>query len=292
MYSKIKTRIINYLSITKKEWNGMVVLVILIMLVTAAPNLYQLFHKDGITDFKDFNKAVAQLSRSQYRGNPSSFPQLSDDKIQAPVLFPFNPNNLSIKQWQQFGLSSRQAAIIKHYEAKGGTFHIKDDVKKMYSITADDYKRLEPYISLPEAGINSKKAKASVIIELNTVDTAKLTELKGIGPSFADRIISYRNRLGGFLRKEQLLEVYGFDSTKYAEIKGQVSVDPSRIKKISINTISINQLRIFPYLNYKQANAVIEYRAQHGKYNSIADLKNVVLLDDQLLNRIKPYFEF
>ena len=270
----------------------MVVLVILIMLVTAAPNIYQLFHKDTITDFKDFDKAVAQLSRVQHLDNMANFPPLSDDKIQDPVLFPFNPNNLTIKQWQQLGLSSRQAAIIKHYEAKGGTFHSKDDVKKMYSITADDYKRLEPYISLPETGISSKKVKPGTIIELNTADTAKLTELTGIGPSFADRIISYRNRLGGFFRKEQLLEVYSFDSTKYAEIKGRISVDPSRIKKISINTISINQLRIFPYLNYKQANAVIEYRAQHGKYSSIADLKNIVLIDDQLLTRIKPYFDF
>ena len=270
----------------------MVVLMIIIMLVTAAPYFYQLFHKDTVTDFKDFDKAVAQLSKAQHQYTPEDLTELSDEKVQHPVLFPFNPNNLTIKQWQQLGLSSRQAAIIKNYEAKGGTFHSRDDVKKMYSLTSDDYKRLEPYISLPATDINSKKAKPGVIIELNTADTATLTELKGIGPSFADRIISYRNRLGGFLRKEQLLEVYGFDSTKYLEIKGQVSVDPVWIKRISINTISFNQLRIFPYLNYSQANAVVQYREQHGRYNSIADLKNIVLIDDQLLTRIKPYFDF
>ena len=64
------------------------------------------------------------------------------------------------------------------------------------------------------------------------------------------------------------------------------------VKKIDINNISFAQLRLFPYLSYKQGSAVIEYRAQHGSYSSIAELKNIAILDDVILRKIEPYLIF
>jgi competence protein ComEA len=290
----MKTRIKKHLAITKKEWNGLVVLVVLIALVLAAPYVYQLTRKDNTINFKDFDKAVAQLNKAGdkagYIGDNEN-PEL-DKKKSHPFMFSFNPNNLTTSQWEQLGLSAKQAVIIKHYEDKGGRFYSKEDLKKIYSITADDYKRLEPYINIPEVTYTSKKAKPNVIIELNGADSSKLTELRGIGPSFAVQIIRYRGRLGGFYRKEQLKEVYGIDSLTYEEIKKQVTVNPAKIKRININSISFNQLRIFPYLTYKQVNVVIEYRNQHGSYSGMADLKNIVLLDEGILRKIEPYLSF
>ena len=288
----MKAQIKKYLSITKKEWNGLVVLVILIAGVLAAPYIYQLFRKDNTINLKDFDKAIAQLSKVEDQKSYAEGKPGSDDKIAHPVMFPFNPNNLNIQQWEQLGLSQRQANVIKHYEAKGGKFYSKEDVKKIYAITADDYKRLEPFINIPQAGYTAKKAKPGEIIELNGADSAKLTEIRGIGPSFAVRIARYRNRLGGFYNKEQLKEIFGVDSLKYAEIKDQVSVNPVKVNRININTISFDQLRIFPYLGYKQVNAIIQYRVQHGNYASIADMKNVAILDEGILSKIEPYLNF
>ncbi|MBS1525618.1 MAG: helix-hairpin-helix domain-containing protein [Bacteroidetes bacterium] len=210
------SRIKNYLSVSKKEWNGMVVLVILIALILAAPYILQLFRKDTtIIDPKEFNKAVAVLEKA--------------------------------KKPQPGGNS-------------GPTFY--------------------------------KKAAAGEMIELNTADSATLTELKGIGPSFARRIIGYRNRLGGFCRKEQLLEVYGLDSDRYAGLQAQVSVNPSEIKRTDINTVNFETLSRFPYLSYKQANAVIQFREQHGQYESLADLKNIAIMDKNTIQKIEPYITF
>jgi len=288
----MKAQIKKYLSITKKEWNGLVVLVVLIAGVLAAPYTYQLFRKDNTINVKDFDKAVAQLSKVEDQKSYAEGKPGSDDKIVHPVMFPFNPNNLSLQQWEQLGLSERQANVIKHYESKGGKFYSKEDVKKIYAITADDYKRLEQYINIPQAEYTAKKAKQGEIIELNGADSAKLTEIRGIGPSFAVRIARYRNRLGGFYNKEQLKEIFGIDSLKYAEIKDQVSVNPAKVNRININTISFDQLRIFPYLGYKQVNAIIQYRVQHGNYASIADMKNVAILDEGILSKIEPYLNF
>jgi competence protein ComEA len=286
----MKTRVKNYLSITKKEWNGLVVLVILIGLALVAPYIYRLFRTEPVINFKDFDKAVAQLSKAETQTFSKNNPG-SDVKILHPVMFAFDPNNLTVEQWEQLGLSERQANVIRHYQAKGGRFYRKEDVKKIYAITATDYQRLEPYINIPEE-TRTKKAKPGEIIELNSADSARLTELKGVGPAFAKRIIRYRGRLGGFFHKEQLKEIYGIDSLKYADVEGQVSVDTHEVKRININTISFDQLRLFPYLTYNQVNAIIQYRAQHGNYTAIADLENIVLLDKSTIHKITPYINF
>jgi hypothetical protein len=75
----MKAPIKSYLSVTKKEWNGMVVFIILIALVLAAPYVYQMCCKDNIINFKEFDKAVALLNRGK-KTNPSNNSWASDVK--------------------------------------------------------------------------------------------------------------------------------------------------------------------------------------------------------------------
>lgn len=268
----------------------MVILLILIAMVLAAPYVYQQLHKDKVVSFKDFDKDVALLSQATGNGGPAN--TISDDKAAHPVLFNFNPNNLPDAQWKLLGLSERQIGIIKHYESKGGHFSKKEDVQKIYGISADDYKRLEAYIAIPGAELTEHKLAPGEVVEMNTADSAKLTRIHGIGPAFAKRIIEYRQRLGGFLNKEQLKEVYGIDTAKYAEIKNEVSINPARITKIKINEVDFEGLRKFPYLTNKQTNAVIQYRKQHGDYRSVNDMRNIAILDEGILRKIEPYLIF
>lgn len=201
-------------------------------------------------------------------------------------------------------MSSRQIKVIENYESKGGRFYRKEDFRKIYSVTKEDYARLAPYIVIPERFPNANKgassfakpvertAKELAIVEINAADSAQLETIKGIGPAFASRIIKYRRRLGGFYKKEQLLEVYGLDSVKYLQLESQISVDQSGLEKIDINRATFDDLKRHPYLSYKQMNAIIQYRKQHGLYNSINDLKKVLLLNDEVLSKIKPYLKF
>jgi competence protein ComEA len=273
----MKAQFKNYLSLTKKEWNGMVVLLVLIAIVLAAPYVYQWYNKDSPINVTEFNNAVAQLNKANPQIN-------SNSKSANVVLHKFDPNTSSVADWQNLGLTEKQAAIIKNYTAKGGRFHKAEDLQKIYGLTEVDYARLAPYVVLPE-----EKGKAKVMVELNTSDSSALTTVEGIGPAFAKRIIYYRERLGGFIAKEQLKEVFGMDDLMYDGIKGQVWANASRIRKININTITFDKLRLMPYLNYKQVNAIIEYRKQHGDYKSIGDLEDIAILDAGILRKIGPY---
>jgi competence protein ComEA len=291
----MKPSLKNYFQISKKEWNGMVVLMVLIVLVLLAPTVFSYFHKDKPLDLLQFNLAVKQLEQAQHQpvGQHSfnhPFDSVLDSHLSKPAMFVFNPNKLPAQQWKALGLSQRQINSIEIYQLKGGRFVTKADVKKMYALNAADYLRLQPFINLPDGTANAEKTDQ--VIELNTADSAKLTQVRGIGPAFAARIVDYKKQLGGFYKKEQLREVYGIDSMKYADLEKRVSVDPRRIVRLNINNASIDDLRHYPYFNFKQMNAIIEYRKQHGNYHNLSDLRNVAILDESVINNIKPYFLF
>jgi competence protein ComEA len=278
----MKAQLKNYLSLTKKEWNGMLVLVILIIAVLAAPYVYQWYHKDSTINSKAFYEAAAQLNKANpgYQAAALAGPKNGS-------LSKFDPNTLTAAKWKALGLSDNQVSTIINYRSKGGRFYKVEDLKKVYGITDSNYKALTPYIDIP-----ASKEPVAVVVELNTADSARLTQVSGIGPAYAKRIIYYRERLGGFVNKEQLKEVYGLDELKYAEVAGQLKVDAHWIRKIPINTISFDKLRLMPYLSYKQVNAIIEYRNQHGKYASMADLRNIAIIDEGILRKIEPYLSF
>ena len=289
----MKNSLKTYLSVTKKEWNGMVVLVIIIILISAAPYVYQKFHKDNTINFKDFDKAVAVLK--QGRDTNIAFMDEVADYSGKPAhvdLFKFDPNDLTVEQWKRLGLSDRQVTIIGHYQAGGGHFYKKEDLKKVYGITAADYQRLEPYITIESDPYLFHKAEPGELIEINTADSAKLTKIRGVGPTFAKRIVDYRQRLGGFRNVEQLKEIYGIDSARYAQIKAGVSLNTTKVTRININEVDFEGLRKFPYLTNKQTNAIIQYRKQHGNYRNIIDMRNIVLLDENILRKIEPYLVF
>jgi competence protein ComEA len=281
----------NYFAITKKEWNGMVVLMLIIVLVLAAPYVMQYLHNDEAMDVKEFKKIAEQIKWAK-GGQPDTYAAINidaDKKELNPVMFKFNPNGLSINQWKKLGLSERQIKGIKNYESKGGHYYTKADVQKMYTITPEDYTRMAPYIDLPEGEATTK---GETMVEINTADSAQFTELKGIGASFAARIVSYRRQLGGFVKKEQLMEVFGIDSAKYNALAKQIMLNPKKIIKIDINNVTVDGLRQFPYLNFKQMNAIVEYRKQHGNYQSVNDLHDIALLNDEILRKIAPYLKY
>ena len=131
--------------------------------------------------------------------------------------------------------------------------------------------------------------KKSLSFELNTADSLDLVQLYNIGPVIARRILKYRSLLGGYVRKEQLREVYGIDSARYNDIAPHLTVDPSRITPIDINTTDIDRLKRHPYLDYYQAKAIIRLREEKGAYAGVRDILNIPIIDSETFTRIEPY---
>ena len=302
----MKKQLAAYFTFSKKELNGILILLIIITLILGFPFCYRFFDEPETYDLSRFRKEIALFKASALERNKNyaSLQDKNETKELEPEYFEFDPNTASASEWQKLGLSSRQIKVINNYLSKGGKFFRNEDLKKIYSITEVQYKRLEPYIDiklnrphsfrerqLPENNV-SRVEREIVIIELNAADSAMLDQLRGIGPAFASRIIRFRNRLGGFHDKKQLKEVYGMDSLRYSQIENQVSVDASSIKRLNINTATFEELRSHPYLSFKQINAIIQYRRQHGNYSSVDDLKKVLILNEEIIRKIEPYLSF
>lgn len=221
----------------------------------------------------------------------------NEDEKNQSELFDFDPNEIGVNDWQKFGLSEKQANTIINYLNKGGSFRIKSDLKKMYSISDSKYKELEPYLLLPDTFEKKRYIKKEyetkkwqpVTVKINSADSATFVKLRGIGPTYASRIIKYRTNLGGFHSLMQLSEVYGISDSLIKTFSEQLILDSIAIKMLDINKLEAKELKVNPYIDWNVANSIVNYRKQHGLYSQIEGIKMSVLINDSLFRKIEPY---
>lgn len=218
-------------------------------------------------------------------------------KRKAAELFNFDPNQLPAAEWKRLGFSDRQIHSIYNYEAKGGKFRTKGDVKKMYAISPAEFSRIEPYISLPDtfpkktANPAFREAK-NLIVDIGTADQTELQKLPMIGEYLAGKISNYREKLGGFYNVEQVKEIRGMrDSTWMAILPHLVLKDTSNLRKINLNTADFSEFNRHPYIDNALSGLIISYRKQHGEFLRVEDLRKVALVDAELYRKIAPYLK-
>ena len=203
--------------------------------------------------------------------------------------FPFDPNKLTKEQGMQMGLDESVVNAMINYRQKGGRFYSKADLKRIYTLKEEEYAVLEPFIEIDSLTTTFFSTKKIEIVELNTADTLDLQQMRGIGPSFARKIIKYRDMLGGFNDRRQLLEVYGMDSTRFLGIVNQVTVDQEKIKKININKATIKEMTKHPYIEFYVAKSIINYRNDKGAFTDVNQIREAKLLYNELYLKIEPY---
>ena len=104
--------------------------------------------------------------------------------------------------------------------------------------------------------------------------------------------MEYRNRLGGFISLNQLLEIGRLDSMLLINNKDLLHLaEDFRPARMDINKVNIKELSRHPYINYKQAKALIAYRDNHGPFLEIKQITNSVLIAEEDYLKIAPYLE-
>lgn len=97
-------------------------------------------------------------------------------------------------------------------------------------------------------------------INLNTADSTALMTLHGIGTVYASRIIKYRNLLGGYYDKSQILEVYGITKETYNLFCDEIAASADDIVKIPVNTASFKEILRHPYFDYDMVVKIVQER--------------------------------
>ena len=248
---------------TKTERQGIIVLVVLVIGVYTIPALLQAFSGPEKTDpaeqaksEKEYNEFISSIKEAKqdkkypvYRGKYSS-PAYPKKEIRPAA---FDPNTADSATFLSLGLPTWMAGNILRYRRKQGRFRRPEDFRKIYGLTEEQYRTLQPYIRIAETPVLQDTSRILVvqatapydtlmkyppgtIIDLNQADTTELKKIPGIGSRIARSIVNRRRLLGGFYQIEQLGEI----RLKAEKLRSWFSVDAGKIHRININKASVD----------------------------------------------------
>jgi len=292
----LRHHIRSFFGFSRAQTNGFVALLMIVSIALFSKPIYHSWVSSRPIDFSTEQKTLDSLTKQWRIQQEEEVNQSSQGDDIAIALFEFNPNTASADELKALGFSQRSVKGLINYRAKGGEFRIKADVKKLYGMDSAFYKTLVPYIQLPDKIVYEKKTtpysieRKFTIFNLNEADTTQFQGVYGIGPVLAKRIIKYREGLGGFVSNEQLKEVYGLDSAVINKLfKASFLAEDFIPRRININTADESVFSAHPYFSKKIAKTIVTYRFQHGKFQSVDDLRRIETLDKKVLDRVYPY---
>ena len=306
----------DYFSFSRRDRIAILVLILLITAVFFSPRLFSrvLSRKAPQTDtawiaalqrleVKDSMPATPLLSGTEEIGRPEYDEPARDHPARSkPVLFYFDPNTISAEEWKKLGLREKTIRTIQNYLSKGGHFRKPEDVKRIYGLFPDEYERIAPYIQIAAAETVKNHyseeptpvkaftaAPRYSVIDVNRADTTAFIALPGIGNKLSARIVNFRDKLGGFYSISQVGETYGLPDSTFQKIKPYLKLENSSVRKININTATVEELKAHPYIRYTLANPIVAYRKEHGPFAKVEDLKKVMAVTEEVYSKIAPY---
>ena len=283
------------IKLSKRNRRGLIILGAITLMVIYFPRTYFFFQnkeKISIESFPSQTWVKEHTYLPNYSSSKKNFSRNRTHKFILPRC-KFDPNTYSKEDWMRLGLSEKQSDVVLKFSERG--IYSNEALKKIFVIPDQLYNLIKDSTFYPQkqkTSIEEKSISVEKIIqqlELNQANEEELLKLKGIGAFFSKQIIKKRNELGGFVKKEQLLEVWKMDEEKYEKIKDQVTVNPSVVKKINLNSVEMDQLKIHPYIRWNIANSILKMRDQKNGFKNIEEIKESVLINEELFEKLKPY---
>lgn len=279
--------------ISKRSKNGIVLVLIIALLVVFTPRFLLWLSPDEAFVISGKDVKSLKLEQVERKYNKSFAHSKKRQRYSVPPRA-FDPNQYGLNDWMKLGLSKKQAIVVLKFTERG--IYSNEQLQKIFVIPPELYEMIKDSTVYPVREFTKNENKPSyaakkelVLVDVNSADQEKMETIPGVGPFYAKNIIKYRDRLGGFSKKEQLLEVWKMDVEKYTSIEKYIKINNSLIQQIPLNTVNIEQLKAHPYLNWNIANSIIKMRENKGGFKKIEEIKESVLIDEELFEKIKPY---
>jgi competence protein ComEA len=147
---------------SRKEKNGSIFILFIILLLTIIPFIYPLIFKERQMDINEFKNEMAALKSKPADTNERAvgnnyFPKekfslkkKDRDESTSLSLFYFDPNTISKEGWQKMGLRDKAIATIQNYLSKGGRFRDPADIKKIWGLQEEEIAQMLPYIRIEQ----------------------------------------------------------------------------------------------------------------------------------------------
>ena len=236
--------------------------------------------------------------RQPKRERRGSYTPAIDYTVPLPAFETLDPNNVDSTTLFRLGVPRFIALRWLKFRERGGTFVRRADIAKLYDLEDSTFQRISDYF-LDGEGLQPgfeeprpRGVRETVVVEVNSATAEELKRVRGIGDYYANAIIKYRDRLGGFTSVAQIAETPRLRDSSFRAVRASLQVDPVAVDILDVNRWDTKRLARHPYLTYAQARTLVDYRRNHGAYASASDLYETVVLDSATVRRLLPYMEF
>ena len=283
-FEQAKNLISQVFSVSNSEWKGywaLFFICVLWLVLWYGPKLY-------------FDRPL-EVSKVEQDKLDSLISLLNTETSQSNQqrLFLFDPNSLTLDSLIMLGLDESIANRIMNYREKGGTFRVKEDLKRIYGLPLATYLQLESYIALPDSTSFFSQPSLSRPFDVNLVSAEQLKSIKGVGDVLSKRIVKYRELLGGYVDIEQLGEVYGLEEPAVSTVEKSAFIAKDfRPRKIQINNASVADLMRHPYISNDLAKDIVKFRELNGAIGSETVLAGFKSLDKHNYKKLILYLDF
>jgi len=202
----------------------------------------------------------------------------------------FDPNRVTVAELIAMGLPEGVARTWDKYRQAGGRFYRPEDLDKLYGLRPEWAAVLKPFVEWQEPAPGAASAKRQPLrIEINEASADEWRKLRGIGRVYSERIVRFRDALGGFSHIDQVADTYGLPDSTFQAIRPKLNLGKGVFRKIPLNSASAGQLAGHPYLSKRQAAAIFAYRQHHGPFAAVEDINKTMVLSPDNYEKIRPY---
>lgn len=212
-------------------------------------------------------------------------------------LYTYDPNTLTDYQSYLLAITPEEIDRLFAYRAKGHRIQNPSEFLAVTQIHEDRWVFIAPRIRFPKAKTSASALRQEHIPEvgagmkdINKVSAYTLREIPGIGPVLSERIVKFRNRLGGFQVMDQVYDVYGLEpEVARRVIERYIVFEKPQIQPININQATVEEIASLVYLRWDVARKIIAYRERHGPFESLKELTKIEDFPSDKIARISLY---
>ena len=221
-----------------------------------------------------------------------------------PKIFPFNPSFITDFKGYQLGMSTEEIDKLLIHRSKGNYINSIKEFQQVTGVSDSLLNKISPYFKFPDWVIKREKRSHQVILkerehskpfnikDLNAATVEELKTVNGIGTKLAERIIKYKNKLGGYLINEQLYEVYYLDKEVANRVLERFNVlEKPEIEKINVNEATFKEVLSIIYINYELTKKIFDYRDEVAEIQSLEELKEIEGFPLEKFDRIALYLQ-
>lgn len=289
----------SYFLFSKEQRNGIFLLVLIIIAIQASWFLYSATKTQDNLASKEEKQWLAMQSQID------SLKAMSFEKKYE--IRPFNPNFITDYKGYKLGMSVAEIDRLLAFRKTNQYVNSPEEFQNITKISDSLLTAISPYFKFPDWVTNKKEPKEYVkyektsfykkekinIVDINSATQEDLMKINGIGSGFSERIINFRESLGGFVSMEQMQDVWGLPPDVISKLNTNFKIGSTpQLKKIDINNASLKEIAQFPYFRYALAKEIVTYRSMNGDIKNVADLTKIKGLSIEKATIIALYLAF